>query len=263
MKEKVEAGADLVITQLFYDNAKFFEFREQCSNAGITVPIIPGILPIQNYQGFKRMTEMCKTFVPSDVDVKLAELQNDDEKVREFGVELASKMCQELMDRGVQFLHFYTLNLEKSTVDVLNSLQIIRKQKKFPWKKPTTSGRKEETVRPVFWSNKPMTYIARTHDWDEFPNGRWGVSRSPAFGEMSDYPSLSKVLKPDKEKRLKMWGEELTHESDVGEVIISFLKGQIKKLPWNEFGVHEETKTIEGDLMKYNTNFFFTTNSQP
>ena len=118
----------------------------------------------------------------------------------------------------------------------------------------------EEKVRPIFWANKPKSYIARTQD--EFTNGRWGLSRSPAFGNEDDYPSMSKVNRNPIEKRLKMWGE-LTEELDMGKLILKYISGKVKRLPWSESSVADETSEIS-DLMKLlNNNYFFTTNSQP
>lgn len=106
-----------------------------------------------------------------------------------------------------------------------------------------------------------MSYIARTNDWDEFPNGRWGVSRSPAFGDITDYPSMSKYVSST-EKHIKMWGQ-LESESDIGKLIIKFITGEIKRLPWSETSVAQETGHISDFVKLMNENNFFTTNSQP
>jgi methylenetetrahydrofolate reductase (NADPH) len=81
----------------------------------------------------------------------------------------------------------------------------------LPFKKP--SGRSNEEVRPIFWAIKPKSYISRTQEWDEFPNGRWGVSRSPAFGEPEMYGSLSKKLSFNFDELKKMWGDEIKNFS--------------------------------------------------
>ena len=110
LKEKVDAGADLVITQLFYDNSLFLKFVENCKEIGIEVPIIPGIMPIQSYGGFQRMTTLCKTHVPEHIMTELEEFKDDDAAVKQYGVDHCVKMCQELIDNDIKYLHFYTLN---------------------------------------------------------------------------------------------------------------------------------------------------------
>merc|ERR1719482_214361 len=105
MKMKVDVGADLVVTQLFYDNQEFLNFVKACRQEGITVPILPGIMPIQSYAGFKKMTDLCKTKIPPHINEAL-------EEVKDYGVQCGIEMCKELLENGVPGLHFYTLNLE-------------------------------------------------------------------------------------------------------------------------------------------------------
>lgn len=111
-------------------------------------------MPIQAYDGFIRMTNFCKTHVPEEILQALEPIKDDDSKVKEYGIQLCTQMCRELINNGVQYLHFYTLNLEKSVVDVIHNLKIERKQRNLPWRKPSFKSRQEETVRPIFWANK-------------------------------------------------------------------------------------------------------------
>jgi len=172
-------------------------------------------------------------------------------------------MCQELIENGVRFLHFYTLNLEKSVVDTVLKLGIIKKGKDLPWKKPTIDDRSNESVRPIFWANKSKSYIARTAEWDEYPNGRWGVSRSPAFGDMGDYPSMSKLYKKSNKHLKKLWGDKYESEKDIGNLIISYINGKTKRLPWCEEKIKDETSKISEYIERLNKNYLFTVNSQP
>ena len=263
LKEKVDAGADLVITQLFFDNEIFINYVKRCKEAGINVPIIPGIMPIQSYEGFHKMTALCQTKVPPEIIENLEKLRHDDAKVKEYGVEIGVNMWKELIESGVSHIHFYTVNLEKSVVDVIRELGVMRKQKDLPWKKPSFKERAEETVRPIFWANKPKSYIARTNEWDEFPNGRWGVSRSPAFGDIGDYTSMSKIYKKSKKQLREMWGESLENEKWIGNLVIQYINGKIKRLPWCEEMIQKETSLISFFLNELNSNYMFTINSQP
>lgn len=164
---------------------------------------------------------------------------------------------------GVDHIHYYTVNLEKSVVNVVSELGIMNKQKNLPWKKPSFKQRAEETVRPIFWANKPNSYIARTNEWDEFPNGRWGVSRSPAFGDMSEYSSMSKIYNKSKKQLRDLWGESIESEKSIGNLIISYISGKTKRLPWCEEGIQRETSFISSFLTELNKNYLFTINSQP
>jgi methylenetetrahydrofolate reductase (NADPH) len=109
--------------------------------------------------------------------------------VKAYGVDLAAKMCRRLLDAGVPGLHFYTLNLEKSVTNILEILGFVssRRTTSLPWMQSSIRRREKEDVRPIFWANRPRSYLDRTALWDEFPNGRWGHSASPAYGDLSDY----------------------------------------------------------------------------
>merc|ERR1719160_509429 len=100
LKEKVDAGGEMIITQLFYDIEEFTNFTKACKDLGISVPILPGIMPIQSYSGFCRMTTLCKTKLPPGIMEALEEVKDDDQKVKEYGVQHATQMCKELIAKG-------------------------------------------------------------------------------------------------------------------------------------------------------------------
>jgi methylenetetrahydrofolate reductase (NADPH) len=108
LKDKIAAGADFVLTQFFYDTQMFVKYLARCRAAHITCPIIPGMMPIQSYSSFQRMTSFCRTTVPNKVWEDLKPIRENDEAVKSYGVELARKMCTEMMDAGIQGFHFYT-----------------------------------------------------------------------------------------------------------------------------------------------------------
>ena len=123
LEEKVEAGADVIVTQLFYSADIFIKFVKDCRDLGITVPIVPGIMPIQNYGGFKRMTGFCKTYIPDEISESLESIKEDDDAVKAYGVELAVQMIRKCMKAGAcDGFHIYTLNLEKSAFAILEAL---------------------------------------------------------------------------------------------------------------------------------------------
>ncbi len=210
MKEKVEAGADVIVTQLFYDADNFIKWCAEVRAAGITVPILPGIMPINNYGSWKRMTDMCKTKIPPEIRAGLEAIKDDDDACKKFGVKVVSDMCKKILASGyVHGLHMYTLNLEQSVVAILNECGLTgdcHLRRELPWRARLNG---KEDVRPIFWANRPKSYMVRTNSWDEFPNGRWGDSRSPAYGELTTY-HLETPL--DNEKSLKDWGMPESHE---------------------------------------------------
>jgi len=119
---KVRAGADFVITQLFFDNADFFEFRDHVTKLGVNVPLVPGVISILNASQIKKFTQLCGAKVPAALAAKLDTLVNDDAACAEFGIEYATKQCEELLRAGVPGLHFYSLNKSAATVSVLKNL---------------------------------------------------------------------------------------------------------------------------------------------
>lgn len=347
LKQKVDAGADFILTQFFYDPAVFLDFLKVCEDRGIACPIIPGIMPIQGYSSFQRMTNFCRTRVPDRVWADLARFREDDEEVKAYGVELCIKMCKTLRAAGVPGFHFYTLNLEKSVSLILDGLKIkgsLATRRALPWRgsrtgvknlgyntdgsslsgsrggsmenlagsvdkalsigmhmglggeksssaagSPThisplgsghgsrvslpastsasttatsTSNRAVEDVRPINWANRPKSYIKRTVTWDEFPNGRWGDGRSPAFGELSD-SHFYRPTEGSKEDRLAMWGDGPIKPQDIYEVFARYVEGRIPILPWCETATADETSQIVSPLSQFNRAGFLTINSQP
>jgi len=123
LKEKVDAGADYVLTQLFFDNADFFEFRDHVAvKLGVRVPLVPGVIPILSATGIKKFTQKCGARIPAQLGTKLEQIGDDDVAAAEFGIELVTRQCEELLRAGVPGLHFYTLNKSHSTVQVLKNL---------------------------------------------------------------------------------------------------------------------------------------------
>jgi methylenetetrahydrofolate reductase (NADPH) len=123
LKEKVEAGADFVITQLFFDNADYFEFRDYVTaKLGVKVPIVPGIVAIVSATQIMKFTQLCGAKIPPPLRSKLDALGTDDAAAQQFGIEYATRQCEELLRGGVPGLHFYTLNKAHSTVQVVKNL---------------------------------------------------------------------------------------------------------------------------------------------
>ena len=123
LQEKVRAGADFIITQLFFDNCHFFRFEKRMRERGVGVPIIPGIMPITNYQQILRFTRVCGATIPEKVIQDLDVIQNDPEAIQQYGIEHATQQCRELVDHGVPGIHFYTLNKSRATREIIKNLE--------------------------------------------------------------------------------------------------------------------------------------------
>ena len=124
LKRKVEAGGCVIITQLFFDNAYFFEFMEHVKKAGIWAPVVPGILPVLSSAQVRRFADLCKSTIPPAVAKELAKYESDDDGAVKYGVELATKLCEGLLKYGVPGLHFYALNRAHSTEQILKNLRL-------------------------------------------------------------------------------------------------------------------------------------------
>ncbi len=123
LKEKVEAGADFVVTQLFFDNTDYFEFRDHVTQQlSVNVPIVPGIIAIVSATQITKFTQLCGAKIPPGLRAKLDAIGTDDAAALKFGIEYATRQCEELLRAGAPGLHFYTLNKAHSTVQVVKNL---------------------------------------------------------------------------------------------------------------------------------------------
>src|SRR5215212_9024054 len=132
--EKVNAGARFLITQLFYDNASYWDFVRRAREAGIDAPILPGIMPITNAAQIKRITELCGSILPPRLVAELDARADDPEAVAEFGVAYATLQCADLLEHGAPGIHFYTLNRSPATRAILSALRVFE-----PWRAPATA----------------------------------------------------------------------------------------------------------------------------
>lgn len=125
LKAKVDAGADYICTQLFFDNHDFFDFRERCQLAGIHIPIIAGIMPISSASGMRRMAELAAgARYPAKLLRAIQRCGGDEDAVQKVGIHYATEQCRDLLDHGVDGIHFYTLNKSHATREIYSSLGI-------------------------------------------------------------------------------------------------------------------------------------------
>lgn len=274
LKAKVKAGADFVITQLFFEAETFIRFKHDCRQIGINVPILPGIMPIQSYESLRHILRLSQLPVPQQIAEHVEKMRNNDADIRNYGVRLTVDICRRLFEaKATTGIHFYTLNREVAVVEILKKLDLWQKgpQKPLPWRTAPNHKRLSEEVRPIFWSSRVKSYLYRTQAWDEFPNGRWGRSSSPAFGELKDYYLFIGKSRFTAEKKLQMWGREINEESDVWHVFHCYLTkslhsgtgSPVRITPWNEDDLMSETRVIAHHLADLNQRGVLTINSQP
>ncbi|AET38575.1 methylenetetrahydrofolate reductase (NAD(P)H) MET13 Ecym_3063 [Eremothecium cymbalariae DBVPG len=275
LKEKVDAGANFIVTQMFYDVDNFIDWCRKVREVGINVPIIPGIMPITSYSSFLRRAKWCQIHIPQMFYEKLEPVKDNDQAVREIGTKIMADICQKLLDSGyVTHLHMYTMNLEHASLMILDRLGVLPFEygaeksarrgsiEALPWRKSLNPNRRNESVRPIFWQRRPYSYVARTAMWsaDEFPNGRFGDSSSPAYGDL-DLCGRT-LLRQTYERSLILWGQPKTLQ-DLAHLLITYLKGNIKCLPWSDVPLSREVDEILDSLLTLNSNLIFTINSQP
>lgn len=299
LKEKLDAGADFIISQFFYSVPAFVEYVKQCRAYGITCPIMPGIMPIQSFSTFIRMTEYCSVEVPPSILNRLEVVKDDDEAVKAIGCEIAAEMCTEILaekELDVDGVHFYTLNLERSVTTILmrmgavdsihpediksesnqahalpaeeaisSTADTLRTNvgRSLPWRPSALERRAKEEVRPINWANRPKSYVMRTEDWDEFPNGRWGDSTSPAFGELSNLSHFYSFTIGSEDDRRAMLGHAPQRAQDVYDVFAAYVEGKIPHIPWCETPLQPESFVIQKELVDINKAGYLTINSQP
>lgn len=150
LKDKVDAGATFIFTQMFYDIDMFVEWVRAARAAGITIPIVPGIMPIQTWNGFQKATSLAKITVPQTFLDALEPHKNNDEKVRELGTKLVADMCRQILaaDIGIKGLHFYTMNLEKGCRMLLEELNLVPRV---------------EVVKPLPWRQASIPLVPLSH----------------------------------------------------------------------------------------------------
>jgi methylenetetrahydrofolate reductase (NADPH) len=120
-KQKIDAGADFAITQMFFDNHFFYDFMERAGKAGISIPIIPGIMPVTDIEKIKRFSQMSGATLPPSLVERMQKATSADE-ARRLGIDFATRQCQDLWDNGVRCFHFYTLNRSEAVTEILRNL---------------------------------------------------------------------------------------------------------------------------------------------
>ncbi|KAF9541331.1 hypothetical protein EC957_003235 [Mortierella hygrophila] len=278
LKQKIDAGAEFIVTQLFFDVPRFLDWVREVRRygVGIEVPIVPGLMPIQTYAGFRKNVVDAGLSVPQWILDGLEAIKEDEVAVRQFGVEVGVKMVKELVESGlISGVHFYTFNLETSTRLILEGaglVPLIRKDK--PWRIHfLPHRRREEHQRPIFWANRPKSYISRTETWHQFPSSANQWQRSlDKYGSLKGYGVGIKY--PTAAEARLHWsnngGGQPRRVEDLSEVFQRYWRGELQTLPWCDHpcragvGSGGEMESYRDRLVELNgVGCYLAINSQP
>lgn len=311
--EKVKAGADFIMTQLFYDSSKYIAFEEMLRSdpSGVfkTLPIIPGLMPIQSFQILRRTTKLSHASLPADIEQRLEAVRWDDAKVKSVGVDILADIIAALQSHPCptpRGFHFYTLNLEKAVSFVIERAGLLPPHhsdsaiddEEMQDAAPTAhtradsvtenhiivdndkiAGRRDSQLLTTANETAPImafrntdrpaeTHLAisegegtlgREATWDDFPNGRFGDARSPAFGEIDGY---GPTLHVSRAQALELWGYPVNTQ-DISELFIRHLKRDLRAMPWSDEELSEESSIIHNQLLQLNYKGWWTVASQP
>jgi methylenetetrahydrofolate reductase (NADPH) len=328
--EKTKAGADFLMTQLFFDVDAYVSFEKMLRNdpSGVfkTIPIIPGLMPIQSYQILRRVTKLSHAKLPDSVSSRLDAVKGDDSAIKAVGVEILSEIISTIKSttesaKGPRGFHFYTLNLEKAVSQVLESSGLLsspeesesdsaieetpataselmppghhttRERRRLssanagPFNRviveraPSSSARsrtsrnsfeigsdeagipsdKQGTRASTLAISEGEGALGREATWDDFPNGRWGDSRSPAYGEIDGY-GISLHASP--KQAIALWGRPRSND-DITKLFVAHIDGSVPFMPWSEEPMGAETRLIQRHLRALNQRGWWTIASQP
>ena len=273
--DKTRAGADFIMTQLFYDVEEYSKYekmlREHESGVFAQIPIIPGLMPLQSYDILIRTTKLAHAKVPLELLHKLEEIKGDDEAVKQVGVEALHDVVESIREvkaKGPRGFHFYTLNLEKAVGSLLERCNLIPPDPNDNYisaiddvsilingdaahhraLSSTSSTAAAQLTSNSHRSSSPARPIlSREAIWDDYPNGRFGDARSPAFNPPLTYSPTSLTVSPA--QALSLWNTPTTPE-EITHLFTSHLAGQNpRQLPWSESAsLSSETALITSEL---------------
>ncbi|KAM4056078.1 methylenetetrahydrofolate reductase [Hirsutella rhossiliensis] len=329
--DKVQAGADFIMTQLFFDIDAYENFektlREHPSGAFTSIPIMPGLMPIQSYQMIKRTTKLSHARMPESILTRLNAVRGDDERVKMVGVDVIGEMVEQIRaikagTSGHRGFHFYTLNLEKAVSLIVEKTGLIQQDSSesdeaavvddVPLSPlPTIQLNGNAPLRPsshsrtsrrhssvgsdphnrVIVGSRPLAHpeweasgqeagvpaeainsrantlaisegegaLGREATWDDFPNGRFGDARSPAYGEIDGY---GVSLHMSVTQAVRLWGHPATRQ-DIDGIFVKHMQGELAAIPWSEEELMAESSTIQPRLIELNSKGWWTVASQP
>ena len=305
---KQSAGAQFAVTQFLFDHTQHKALADAAKSAGVTIPIIPGILAVDRPRLVGRMAKQCGVQLSQAVQAEVdgaGPWEDDPDANATTSDPLAGALAQlaaSLVAAGAPGVHLYTLNLEGPATTLVQTAPLQEAlaarggaavlRRRLPWRAPVGASREGEAVRPIFWANRPNSYIQRTSSWQEFPQGRWSEvaetvpgpalttedagsaagADSGQWGSGSAAPGTPTSAGagcselggwgPPADRRV-MWGERLDSEAAVWNVFAGYMAGSVPRLPWCEAELHPETSHMTSRLVQVNQAGLLTINSQP
>lgn len=286
--EKVEAGADFIITQLFYDVDKFISYENLLRSVPQLkdIALIPGLMPVTTFKVFTRATKLSHATIPEGILAKFEKISADDDQVKELGVQVLTDIISAIDQRTegrIKGYHFYTLNLEKAVASVVENSSVLSSILKASENRPERENDdaiasdsdedlpvvkiQQKSKRQMSSSEKKVLreisvgkgLLNKEAIWDDFPNGRFGDSNSPAYGEIDGYGPNLKIATNE---AYKTWGYPKTTQ-DLISIFIRYLTGKINVLPWVSGELSAETGVIQEELFELNEKGWYSLASQP
>lgn len=301
--QKVEAGAEFIITQLFFDTEKFLHYEKLIRSTPQLKDtiLIPGLMPITTYKVFHRSTKLSHASVPAEIQAKLEASSHDDDLVKSIGIDIIDDIINKIdasSNNYIKGYHFYCLNLEKAVASIFNKSKILlpimdlhertddhddaiasdsdeedvvttnnqRRKSSIVNENQLMNGQKTLVGRALFDDKRTLVDIStgkgalgKDATWDEFPNGRFGDSNSPAYGEIDGYGPNLKLQAKEVEST---WGYPESVK-DISKLFHDYLSNKIQVLPWVNTELSPETGLIQEELFELNEKGWFTLASQP
>ncbi|ODV82451.1 methylenetetrahydrofolate reduct [Suhomyces tanzawaensis NRRL Y-17324] len=303
--EKVEAGADYIISQLFFDGAKFLQYEQLLRSYPQLkdITLIPGLMPITTYLVFQRASKLSHASIPKAVEDRLKSSIHNDDLIKSIGIDIVTELIDEIdskTDGRIQGYHFYCLNLEKAVASILQKSSILRPIMEAPssgmnLEDAIASDDEENDIAVIQGPKRRQSSIVNDNEvvnaqrslvskallndkkllvdisrgkgalgkdatWDEFTNGRYGDSTSPAYGDFDAYGPNLKISSP--QEAIRNWGSP-TSKKDLSKIFVNYLLGKIDVLPWVDTGLSSETALIQEELLQLNERGWFSLSSQP
>jgi methylenetetrahydrofolate reductase (NADPH) len=255
LKAKVDAGADLIITEIIHDAEVYREFVQDCRAVGVECDIFPAVMPWTTFKEVKRLRESGR-MLPPEMIKDIEEMGGDAARMQDYGTEFCVNLCRALFSTGAPGVHIYTMNKLDPPLRVVEALELSPSRLPRACPLRSSHSRGEDDVRPIFWKHRESSYISRTAQWDEFPSSRF-QSRAGQYAEFaSDFVKTSRVAADQR----ALW--KFVDERGLQQVFIDHLYGKVPRLPWSPESPSDEQFCLRRRLQHLCECGLFPVNSQ-
>jgi methylenetetrahydrofolate reductase (NADPH) len=271
LKEKVDAGADYVVTQSVFDAIVFDNFCKRCRRHGIRCPILPGVLPVSQLRQLNGFG-LCRLSGTAELVQRLEATKGNESETRRVAVAFYQDLVKQLLSCGCGGVYFFTMNVDHLLLAILKGIEVTT-HRMFPWRpSENEERRRQETVRPVHWSSRVTSYMVRTARWQDRKTDKWNPvsgshhSSALALGEAGGYHA--RLLLRSRAKRCTQFlviqgmPEIQMALTELSRIFVAFLDGT-GTLPWADELSGETVYVGEHILKPLNARGLYTVNSQP